>query len=70
MKVAIYARYSSENQRDASIGDQFRICREFALRQGWHITAEYSDTGDLLVPVQLVAGARNILDLEFVGAAA
>ena len=30
MKVAIYARYSSENQRDASIADQFRICREFA----------------------------------------
>ena len=43
MKVAIYARYSSENQRDASIGDQFRVCREFAQRQGWHIAAEYSD---------------------------
>ena len=36
MKVAIYARYSSENQRDASIADQFRVCREFAQRQGWH----------------------------------
>jgi DNA invertase Pin-like site-specific DNA recombinase len=43
MKVAIYARYSSENQRDASIADQFRVCREFAERQGWHIAAEYSD---------------------------
>ncbi len=43
MKVAIYARYSSENQRDASIADQFRICREFAQRQGWHIAGEYSD---------------------------
>jgi site-specific DNA recombinase len=43
MKVAIYARYSSENQRDASIADQFRICREFAQRQGWHVAAEYSD---------------------------
>jgi site-specific DNA recombinase len=43
MKVAIYARYSSENQRDASIADQFRICREFAQRQGWHIAAEFSD---------------------------
>ena len=29
MKVAIYARYSSDNQRDASIADQIRICREF-----------------------------------------
>ena len=43
MKVAIYARYSSENQREASIADQFRVCREFAQRQGWHIAKEYSD---------------------------
>src|SRR6266850_3072556 len=43
MRVAIYARYSSENQRDASIADQFRVCREFAQRQGWHIEREYSD---------------------------
>src|ERR671914_3051828 len=44
MKVAIYARYSSENQREASIADQFRICREFARRQGWTIANEYSDS--------------------------
>lgn len=43
MKVAIYARYSSENQREASIEDQFRICREFAQKQTWHIAGEYSD---------------------------
>src|SRR5258706_3179034 len=43
MKVAIYARYSSENQRDASIADQFRVYRELAQRQGWHIEREYSD---------------------------
>src|SRR5713226_3664541 len=43
MKVAVYARYSSDNQREASIADQFRICREFARRQGWHIANEYSD---------------------------
>ena len=43
MKVAIYARYSSENQREASIADQFRICREFARKQGWTIAKEYSD---------------------------
>src|SRR5207245_10764381 len=43
MKVAIYARYASDNQRDASIADQFRVCREFAQRQGWQIEREYSD---------------------------
>ena len=43
MKVAIYARYSSDNQRDASIADQMRVCRAFAERQGWTIAQEYSD---------------------------
>lgn len=43
MKVAIYARYSSDNQREASIGDQFRVCREYAKRKGWKIAQEYSD---------------------------
>ena len=37
VKVAIYARYSSDNQRDASIADQLRVCRAFAERQGWTI---------------------------------
>ncbi|WP_114391271.1 recombinase family protein [Notoacmeibacter marinus] len=43
MKVAIYARYSSDNQRDASIADQFRMCRLHAEKQGWSIVEEYSD---------------------------
>src|SRR5688572_24700762 len=47
MKVAIYARYSSDNQRDASITDQLRICREFAARQGWTVVQEFTDHGDL-----------------------
>jgi DNA invertase Pin-like site-specific DNA recombinase len=43
VKVGIYARYSSDNQRDASIADQVRVCRTFAERQGWMIAEEYSD---------------------------
>jgi site-specific DNA recombinase len=43
MKVAIYARYSSDNQRDASIADQLRICREFAARQAWTVVQEFTD---------------------------
>ena len=42
-KVAIYARYSSDNQREASIEDQFRLCREYAQRQGWQVVESYSD---------------------------
>ena len=43
MRVAIYARYSSDNQRDASIADQLRICREFAAREGWTVVRECTD---------------------------
>ena len=43
MKVALYARYSSDNQRDASIADQLRICRLHAEKQGWQIVEEYTD---------------------------
>jgi len=43
MRVALYARYSSDNQRDASIEDQLRQCRERAAREGWTIVESYSD---------------------------
>lgn len=43
MRAALYARYSSDNQRDNSISDQLRICRLHAERQGWTIIEEYSD---------------------------
>ena len=52
MNVAIYARYSSENQRDASIADQTRSCRLFAERQGWTIRAEYRITRRLVRPFE------------------
>ena len=42
-RVALYARYSSDNQRDASIEDQLRQCRERAVREGWTIVETYSD---------------------------
>jgi DNA invertase Pin-like site-specific DNA recombinase len=42
MKVALYARYSTDNQRVASIADQFRMCRLQAEKQGWKIVEEYS----------------------------
>ncbi len=32
MKAAIYARFSSDNQREQSIEDQVRVCREYAQK--------------------------------------
>src|SRR6266704_2972621 len=43
MRVALYARYSSDQQRAASIADQQRTCREFAARQHWVVVADYTD---------------------------
>ncbi|MCH8113204.1 MAG: recombinase family protein [Proteobacteria bacterium] len=43
MKVALYARYSSERQRDSSIADQFRNCERFLEDKNWEIAARYQD---------------------------
>ena len=42
-RAAIYARYSSDLQRDASIEDQVRLCRDRIEREGWSLAATYTD---------------------------
>jgi DNA invertase Pin-like site-specific DNA recombinase len=37
MRAAIYARYSSENQRPESIEDQISACRKLASERGYVI---------------------------------
>ena len=45
MRAAIYARYSSENQRPESIDDQVRGCQVLATSRGFSVdpTHAYSD---------------------------
>jgi site-specific DNA recombinase len=43
MRAAVYARYSSDLQREASIEDQLRLCREAAASRGWTVVNEYAD---------------------------
>jgi DNA invertase Pin-like site-specific DNA recombinase len=43
MRVAIYARFSSDLQDIRSITDQVAAARDHAARQGWHVVAEFSD---------------------------
>jgi site-specific DNA recombinase len=43
MRTAVYARYSSENQRAASIEDQTEVCRRFIERHGWTLVRTYTD---------------------------
>lgn len=51
MHVAAYARYSSDAQREASLEDQLRNCRQYAARMGWPEPVVYTDAA--------VSGARN-----------
>src|SRR5262245_55442534 len=43
MRVAIYARFSSDLQDARSITDQVGLAREHAARQGWLVAAEFTD---------------------------
>jgi DNA invertase Pin-like site-specific DNA recombinase len=61
MRVAIYARYSSDLQSASSIEDQIRLCRTHAARAGWDVTRVFEDRamsgGSVLRP-----GYQRLLD--------
>lgn len=60
-KVALYARYSSDNQSVASIDDQFRVCREYAAREKWHVVGAYKDPAISGASVTLRPGVQALL---------
>ena len=62
LRCALYARYSSDQQRAASIEDQFRICREHAEREGWAIAATYKDSAISGDSVILRPGIQGLLE--------
>lgn len=43
MKAALYARYSTDKQSEASIPDQFRQCERLADRNGFSVVARFQD---------------------------
>src|SRR5438067_1650457 len=64
MRTALYARFSSDLQRDASIEDQIRSCKERIEKESWVLTATYTDhavSGSVLLRPgyqKLLEGAR------------
>ncbi len=51
-RCVVYARYSSDQQREASIEDQVRICRSEAEREGWivvEVLSDYATSGVSLI---------------------
>ena len=43
MSAVIYARFSSDNQREESITAQVRACTEYARRKGYPVVKVYTD---------------------------
>src|SRR5258708_5700668 len=61
-RVALYARYSTDNQSVASIEDQFRVCREHADRETWQVIDTYHDAAVSGASVILRPGVRSLLE--------
>jgi DNA invertase Pin-like site-specific DNA recombinase len=60
-RVALYARYSSDNQNEGSIEDQLRICREQAQRDKWEIVGSYHDVAISGASVILWPGIQSLV---------
>ncbi|AVO37567.1 recombinase family protein [Pukyongiella litopenaei] len=61
MRAAIYARYSTDLQSDASIEDQHRLCLRLIAGNGWQEGETYSDRG-LSGASHLRPGYQRLLD--------
>ncbi len=59
MRCAIYARYSSDNQSNASIEDQVRQCKSRIEREGWTLIQVYSDAAIPPAGLGAVGTPRN-----------
>lgn len=61
-RAVLYARYSTDRQRETSIADQLREAHARAAAEGWAIVAQHSDEGiSGSVPVALRPGGKALL---------
>jgi|HubBroStandDraft_6_1064221.scaffolds.fasta_scaffold15045_11 site-specific DNA recombinase len=60
-RAAIYARFSSDLQRDRSIEDQVALCREYAVRNGYNVVAVFSDRAITGSSFLLRRGIQDVL---------
>lgn len=54
-RAVIYARYSSDHQREESIDAQVRACREYCQRKGYLVTKIYADEASSLSEQKAIA---------------
>jgi DNA invertase Pin-like site-specific DNA recombinase len=60
-RVALYARYSSDQQNPLSVEDQLFLCREWAEREGWQVVGSYDDAAISGASVTLRPGVQALL---------
>lgn len=66
--AALYARYSSDNQRRTSIDDQLRLARERCARDGWHVAAVHVDEEiSAATPIEQRPGSRALYAAAMAG---
>jgi DNA invertase Pin-like site-specific DNA recombinase len=67
MRLAVYARYSTDQQRDASIEDQVRLCKARIESEGWSLTATYTDAA-ISGAIRMQPGYQQLLEDARAGA--
>jgi site-specific DNA recombinase len=63
MRITIYARYSTDNQKDTSIDDQVRVCRDRLSQMGISTTTEriYEDRATTGATMHLRPGIKQLM---------
>jgi site-specific DNA recombinase len=61
MRIAFYGRYSSDNQREASIEDQRRVVERWADTHGHELVAQFSDSATSGASLHLLTGLQEAL---------
>ena len=63
MRAAIYARYSSDLQRDTSLEDQIAVARRHATERSWTVLKDhiYTDAGISCASIQNRPSVQRLL---------
>ena len=62
MRCVVYARYSSDGQREESVEGQLRECKEYAERHNMTVVSCYIEACDIIEPTQ-----RSLINQGFQG---
>ena len=62
MKVAIYARYSSDHQKPTSVADQIALAEEYVRNKGWTVFDHYTDPEISGSTILLRRGVQRLLN--------